>query len=620
MNFTRRKQTVSEPEISAPPVPPTPQRQGQQSQRQRQHRQQPQQAQRRQQRTPSAASGTARRPSLTLQKKKKILGRGLADSLRGKAGTKKKKQQAGAPATFDEYVITRFDTDIPSPQVVETYEVGAARVYITRDGQYLVREPPLSVGAERAYRRLMGSVHHSFTMDDIGQHDVIPLLKRTLEDESRSTTDFDVWKREREAVEYYMVREVAGYSILDVLIRDPHIEDILCIEWDKPAAVVHREYPQHTLLDTNVTFRTESDMERLIQRISQRYGEPPSETRPMTSFSDDDGNRYTFTGNRRITPDSPTISIRKPSVSAITVCHLLRSGLLSPAAGAYLWAVMDLKGFGLVIGAPSAGKTTMINAIFTMANPSWHYYTIEDVLELNLPHRHVSRHQTTQNLSLQGTVSAAAAAAHDTFGVFDLCKLSLRFRPDFVLVGEILGQEADGLFQAAASGSGCMCSFHASNAEHALTRLEAPPISLSASQTALLTYVLHMSWVQVGGKRQRKLLAVTEIVTGGDGGGSKSKGTDTAASADAKTLNELFWYDSQQNRLMPDDLDEVISRSRVLDKMSIALGERDIRQNMGRRVRILERIRDENIAEIADIHRQITSFYHPTSTAAEAAD
>ena len=525
---------------------------------------------------------------------------------------------ADAPKPED-YVICRFDTDPRNLDIEEKYAVGEATVYITKDGRYLVDEPKMSRRAAAAYRRLMRNVHHSFTFRDISREDVVPLLKRTLEDESRATLDFEVWKNERESVEYYMVRNVAGLDVLDVLIRDPHIEDILCIEWDKPVAVVHREYPHHTLLDTNITFRTESDMERLIQRISQRYGEPPSETRPMTSFSDENGIRYTFTGNRRITPDSPTMSIRKPSVTTITVYHLLQSGLLSPLAGAYLWAVMDLRGFGLVIGAPSAGKTTMINAIFTMANPSWHYYTIEDVLELNLPHRHVSRHQITTNSSLQATQGKAEGG--DSFGVFDLCKLSLRFRPDFVLVGEILGQEADGLFQAAASGSGCMCSFHASNAEHAITRLEAPPISLSKSQTALLTYVLHMSWVLHDNKRQRKLIGITEIDAGGHGGGDSGTAAGAScatggqpasgASPDAKTLNTLFWYDPEQNRVLPDSLDEVIEKSTVLPRMKVMMGVNDIKSDMSRRVRILERIRDEGITDVPDIHRAINSFYHP---------
>ena len=481
-------------------------------------------------------------------------------------------------------------------QIPQALRASAPQVYITRDGRYLVTEPPLSRNAEQTYRRLMRNIHHSFTYQNISASDVIPLLKRTLEQESRDTDDFEVWRREKEAIEYYMVRDVAGCSEIDVLLRDPHIEDILCIKWDSPAAVVHREYTHHTLLDTNIVFRSESDMGRLIQRISQRHGEPPSETRPMTSFSDDNGIRYTFTGNRRITPDSPTMSIRKPSVSAITIYHLLKTGVISTLAAAYLWCVMDLKGFGLVIGAPSAGKTTIINSIFTMANPNWHYYTIEDVLELRLPHRHVSRHQTTRNSSLHGE---AAADTIGNFSVFDLCKLSLRFRPDFVLVGEILGSEAEGLFQAAASGSGCMCSFHASNAEHAITRLEAPPISLSASQTALLTYVLHMSWVLHENKRQRKLLSITEV----------NANADDKSTTDAKSLDMIFRYDQKQNRLMPDDVDDVIRQSSKLRDMSVMLGVADIRQNMRGRMQVLQSILDEDITEAAGIHHVINAYY-----------
>ena len=516
----------------------------------------------------------------------------------------------------DNYAICRFDDQTPDPDVVQEYLVGQtgtrARVFVTRDGRYIIREPPLTTRAEAAYTRLMQNIHHSFTYQDISSEDVIPLLKRTLEEESKATNDFEVWRREKEAVEYYLVRDVAGYAELDVLIRDPHIEDILCLHWNKPVAVVHREHPHHTLLSTNVTFQTESALERLIQRISQKYGEPPSETRPMTSFSDERGIRYTFTGNRIITPDSPTMSIRKPSVSAVTIYHLLQSGLLSVLAASYLWCIMDLKGFGLVIGAPSAGKTTMINAVFTMSNPNWHYFTIEDVLELKVPHQYVSRHQTTTNSSLHGEQGASAtisggsgnAGAAAGFGVFDLCKLSMRFRPDFVVVGEILGREADGLFQAAASGSGCMCSFHASSAEHALTRLEAPPISLSKSQTNLLTYILHMSWVLHDNKRQRKLISITEI----------SNPADAAAAAphtdDRRSLETIFWYDPVKNRLMPDDLDSVVEGSAALQNVKVMLGVDDIKKNLKSRMRVLQGILDERTADVESIHAAINRYYH----------
>ena len=521
------------------------------------------------------------------------------------------------------YPICRFDADITNYDIVEEYLVNAshvhggggggsgstannktlsnrgnAHVYITSDGQYIIREPPLSLNARRAYDRLMTNIHHSFTYDNIIERDnIMNLLRRTLETESKGTSDFDVWKMEKESIEYYMMRNILGLAELDVFMKDPNIEDILCIYWNRPVAIVHKNHPQHTLLRTNVQFQCESDMEQLIQRVSQRYGEPPNDTRPMTSFSGEYGERYTFTGNRKITPDSPTISIRKPSTSHITIYHLLSSGILSTLAAAYLWCIMDLRGFGLIIGAPSAGKTTMINAIFTMSNPNWHYYTIEDVLELRLPHQYVSRHQTTINSSLN-----AGNTNMVNFDVFDLCKLSLRFRPDFVVVGEILGKEADGLFQAAASGSGCMCSFHATNAEHAITRLEAEPISLSKSQTSLLTYILHMSWILHDGKRQRKLTAITENNKKYDDTGNIIK--------DENQLTDIFYYDNASNQLLPDDIDTVIAKSQKLSQdMKLMLGITDVKSNLTDRMNTLQYIIDHNITDIDKIHDTIHQYY-----------
>jgi len=504
----------------------------------------------------------------------------------------------------DEYAICRFDIIDPDEEttIVESYTVGdhilKPTISITKDGRYLVREPSLTAHAESVHRRLMRDIHHSFTYRHINKSDVIPLLKKTLEAESKATENFDVWQKEKEAVEYYMIRDIAGHAELDALIKDPHIEDILVLRWDRPAAVVHKNYPHHTLLESNIVFRSQARLERLIQRVSQWYGEPPTEARPMTSFSGSGGMRYTCTGNTIITPDSPTMSIRKASPSAITIWHLLQpnTGVLTSLAAAYLWAIMDLKGFGLVIGAPSAGKTTMINAIFTMANPDWHYYTIEDVLELKLPHKHISRHQTTQNVSLGGGGSSKKTSNEKDDSVIDafkLCKLSLRFRPDFVVVGEVLGEEADGLCQTAASGSGCMCSFHASNAEHAITRLQAEPISLTDSQVSLLTYILHMSWILRKGKRQRRLLSITEVV------GKDNK------------LVPIFEYEPVNDTLLPDTIDSVIANSTALQNMGIMLGVSNIKENIQRRIDILDTIKAEkNSLNLTEIHKRISSFYH----------
>ena len=63
--------------------------------------------------------------------------------------------------------------------------------------------------------------------------------------------------------------------------------------------------------------------------------------------------------------------------------------------------------------------------------------------------------------------------------LFDLVKLSLRERPDFVILGESRGEEVQVLFQAAATGTGCLTTFHAQNTEGLTTRLTQPPLSVA---------------------------------------------------------------------------------------------------------------------------------------------
>jgi len=321
----------------------------------------------------------------------------------------------------------------------------------------------------------------------------------------------------------------------------------------------------------------------------------------MTSFTNENNIRFTFTGNSKITPDGCTLSIRKPSVNVITIFNLIYDGLLTTLSAAYLWVMMDLKGFGLIIGAPSSGKTTLINAIFSMCNPLWHYYTIEDVLELRLTHQNVSRHQTTGNSSIQGEDNKKTS-----IGIFDLCRLSLRFNPDFVIVGEVLGNEAEGLFQVAASGTGVVSSFHATDPNDALVRLESPPINTSKISTNLISYFLHISWIERQKKRQRRILQITEPVP--------EYTNDTMI----KKLYKIFTYDTISDRLSvvlskdtdaTDEIQRLVDKSRKLKKAQMILGINNMYMDLKKRMEILQRIIDGNITDVRLISKEIIKYY-----------
>ncbi|CAG2155413.1 CpaF family protein [Cupriavidus numazuensis] len=112
----------------------------------------------------------------------------------------------------------------------------------------------------------------------------------------------------------------------------------------------------------------------------------------------------------------------------------------------------------LVAGGTSSGKTTFLNALVTEIPETERVLTIEDTEELkpSVPNKVRLLSNTDKGVTTQQLVA-----------------LSLRFRPDRILVGEVRGGEAFDLLQALNTGhDGGMASLHANNARAALSRLE----------------------------------------------------------------------------------------------------------------------------------------------------
>jgi len=232
-----------------------------------------------------------------------------------------------------EFLIYRFDDTIKDVKVIDSYNIRMCKVFITDNGKYIVQEPKLSVHAERIYNTLLNNVRLSM---ELKPHtgSVLDRIIPLLEEEARNTGAFDVWSKEREAIEYYLKRNLIGYCEIDVLMNDTFIEDILSVRYDKPITIIHNKYP-NIPLTTNIFFKSQEQLSELIQKLSQRYDDdPPTNLKPMVSFTDENNARFTFTGNTEITPEGCTISIRKPSVNLITIFNLLKDGILTTLSAA----------------------------------------------------------------------------------------------------------------------------------------------------------------------------------------------------------------------------------------------------------------------------------------------
>lgn len=287
-------------------------------------------------------------------------------------------------------------------------------------------------------------------------------------------------KQLAESVIYYLLRDLRGYGPITVPLSDPNIEEVELNNWLHPITVVHRDLPGIRLM-TNIRFNSEVEAKDFIMSISRR-GLPRSVSllKPYLETILPEGHRFTGTiGEITI---GPTFSIRKFPPQPLTLEELIQRGTLKPSAAAYLWLIAELKGFIMISGPMSSGKTTLLSAIASKLPTYSKIVTIEDTPEIRLPHPHWVRMFTRESEDDRSRIS-----------MFDLVKLAVRYRPDYIIVGEVRGEEVHALFQASALGHGMLTTFHASTPEELLIRLTNPPLNVNVGNLQLLSSVVFMT-------------------------------------------------------------------------------------------------------------------------------
>jgi flagellar protein FlaI len=130
-----------------------------------------------------------------------------------------------------------------------------------------------------------------------------------------------------------------------------------------------------------------------------------------------------------------------------------------------------------------------------MASANHKLITVEEVAELNPPHDN-----WVQLVSRKGF--SFGSAGDSTIDIFDLVKLSLRYRPDYIVVGEVRGEEAFTLFQAIATGHGGLCTMHADTLDNAVKRLTSEPMNIAQVYIPLMNIALHVARVELPHERE----------------------------------------------------------------------------------------------------------------------
>jgi len=307
-------------------------------------------------------------------------------------------------------------------------------------------------------------------------------------------------EEEYKKIFYYLYRDFIGLDEIEPLIRDYFIEDIECNGMGAPIYVIHRAYRN---MKTNVVFNSMESLTSFVEKIAQRCGKYISYASPILDGSLPDGSRVNATYTSDITSRGPTFTIRKFTKVPWTPTQLISMKTISPEMLAYLWLILQYKGNILISGGTASGKTSLLNAIAFFIPPEARVVSIEDTRELNL---------YRENWLPSVVRSSLGAGQTGEISMFSLLRSSFRQAPDYVIVGEVRGEEASVLFQGMASGHSSIGTFHADSVDTLIKRLETPPINLSPTLINTLDVVAIMTHAIVNKQETRKLREIVEIV------------------------------------------------------------------------------------------------------------
>ena len=404
------------------------------------------------------------------------------------------------------------------------------------------------------------------------------LLKLSERDENTNITNEYLDNLSRK-----LLRDIIGYGKIDSLIQDDELEEIMIIGIGKPIFVYHRKYG---MMKTNIQYDNERDIMDLIDSIARQINRRIDKETPILDGRLIDGSRINAT-IPPVSADGPSLTIRKFKRDPLTIIDLINSKTLSCELAAFLWLCIDGLGVksanAIISGGTSSGKTTTLNALSAFINPKERIITIEDTLELQIPHEHVIRMETRPpNVENKGELT-----------MNDLVKNSLRQRPDRIIVGEVRAREAITLFTALNTGHSGFGTLHSNDARETITRLTNPPMSVPKIMVQAIDFIIMQNRIYTpSGVSYRRISEVAEIV-------GIEEGT--------VQLNKIFQWNPER-----DTIDNISITSKTLTQIANLSGNsiNDLYREIENRELVLNHMVQKNIRSVNDVNNVLELYYN----------
>jgi flagellar protein FlaI len=501
--------------------------------------------------------------------------------------------------------IDEADDEYESGRPNVIYPVGGpiyAHVYgdVGQDTKYYAIEPDLSEDERGLFntvrdRLLELSVTKPAPQDEAEYDDRIEeLLEETTKIQSAeqdtgvlsrlsSLTEVgkvEVTEQTYENIRYRLNRDIVGLGPLEPVMRDPANEDIHVIGHTE----CHVDHSVYSMLETTVEWDSPEHFDQWLKNMGERMGDPVSDSDPVVDSTLPDGSRLNLIYSDDVSLKGPSLTIRQGDEVPLSIFQITAWNTLSPELSAYLWLCLENEQTVFVVGETASGKTTTLNSIMSFIPRDSKIYTAEDTAEVLPPHN------TWQQL-----LTREGDDEDTSIDMFDLVAAALRSRPDYIIVGEVRGEEGRMAFQAAQTGHPVMLTFHASDIVSMIQRFTGEPINVPETFMDVADVALFQNRVKQGDDVLRRVTSVQEIE-----GYSKEM--------DGVVTRQSFFWDPVE--------DEITFQGRnnsyvLEEQIATLLGyedTRDIYDDLDFRAKVIERAIQEGITGYHEVNELITDF------------
>lgn len=457
---------------------------------------------------------------------------------------------------------------------------GFSYAVITKDSnsslRYRVVEPALDPSEYILLNEAHEYIRDVFLFDsprkkneiDLAYTDVVPIIQKFAP--KMSEDRFDV-------IYYYLRRSFQGFGRIDPLMHDDLIEDISCNGIGIPVYIYHRRYAS---MPTTISFEGD-ELNRFVLKVAQKADRQISLTTPLVDAALPDGSRVQLTFSDIVSTRGSSFTVRKFRKDPMTPVSLIEYGTYSPEVLACIWLAVENRKSMIVVGGTASGKTSTMNAISFFIPHHAKIVSIEDTREIQLPHENWLPTQTRE-INVRGSKGDV--------DMFALLKAALRQRPEYIIVGEVRGREAQTLFQAMNTGHTTFSTLHAGSIDEAINRLVSDPINVPVAMLGALDLMVIQSLHHREGGAVRRCDSLHELRV--------DRGREVVHDC-------LYRWDPTTDRFCRET-----GRSQVLDDIARAHGWSDdeLERECVRRADFLARMRASGPMDVDDLIRHMSAF------------